>query len=341
MSSILAKPTPSAFSAMAYYPGTTSLVLLDTASFPAFVQEPTVQIFTWNGSAWTLQLAGLAQNPAPRTQCSMAYDGTSLVAFGGAGPDGTDFRNDTLTYNGSSWTTVLPNYNHVGLVKAIVSTTVNTSVYPNKVVNTGTTLPGLVIRAGSYMAQTSTGIVLHGGFDRHFIYQDTYTWSHGSQTWTQVFPATVPPIRKGAAFASNGTNNAILFGGCNESTMMNDVYSWNGSNWSKLVANYTKGSPSVRQNCAMAYYPTGGYWLLFGGSDTSGDLLNQTWKFDGSSVWTQLFPATSPSTREGASMAFDTSSGQMILFGGRNSKLLLGDTWNWSGGNWVLLSNPI
>jgi len=44
--------------------------------------------------------------------------------------------------------------------------------------------------------------------------------------------------------------------------------------------------------------------------------------------WTRQAPATSPSARYGASMAYDAATGTITLFGGDTAKLLA-DTWTW------------
>ena len=56
------------------------------------------------------------------------------------------------------------------------------------------------------------------------------------------------------------------------------------------------------------------------------------------STWTQLSPATSPPARYGASMAYDSATGQMVLFGGIGNSGLVSDTWAWNGTTWTQLS---
>ena len=56
-------------------------------------------------------------------------------------------------------------------------------------------------------------------------------------------------------------------------------------------------------------------------------------------TWTQLDPATSPSARSGAAMAYDASTGQLVLFGGStSSSSLVNDTWTWNGATWTQLT---
>ena len=63
----------------------------------------------------------------------------------------------------------------------------------------------------------------------------------------------------------------------------------------------------------MAYDPTTGDTVMFGGQDGS-NLLAETWSWDGS-TWTQQAPATSPSTRSGPLMVYDLAAANMVLFG--------------------------
>jgi hypothetical protein len=75
--------------------------------------------------------------------------------------------------------------------------------------------------------------------------------------------------------------------------------------------------------------------VFFGGNGNSGN-LGDTWTWNGT-TWTQLFPATSPSIRYGASMAYDPATGQLVLFGGAHPESTFGDTWTWNGTTWTQL----
>jgi hypothetical protein len=48
-------------------------------------------------------------------------------------------------------------------------------------------------------------------------------------------------------------------------------------------------------------------------------------------TWTQQSPATSPPARYSASMAYDSASSSVVLFGGFNTVNRLADTWTWDG----------
>ncbi len=52
-------------------------------------------------------------------------------------------------------------------------------------------------------------------------------------------------------------------------------------------------------------------------------------------AWTQQSPSSSPPARYLATMAWDASTGQVVLFGGEDSSGYLGDTWTWNGTTWT------
>ena len=66
--------------------------------------------------------------------------------------------------------------------------------------------------------------------------------------------------------------------------------------------------------------------MLFGGYDGATGHFDDAWTWDGT-TWTQLTPATSPPPRLGASMAYDTGTGQLVLFGGQSGGGMFNDTW--------------
>jgi hypothetical protein len=87
----------------------------------------------------------------------------------------------------------------------------------------------------------------------------------------------------------------------------------------------------------MVYDPVHYQTVLFGGEDSSGAALNDTWVYDGTN-WTHLQPAKSPTPRLWHAMAFDAANGNVVLFGGcpntTCTPAYLGDTWIWNGTTW-------
>jgi hypothetical protein len=87
--------------------------------------------------------------------------------------------------------------------------------------------------------------------------------------------------------------------------------------------------PPARQNASMAYDAATGTIVLFGGwRDAGGHYFGDTWTWDGS-TWTKQAPATHPSARYFASMAYDAATHTIVLFGG-SIGADVGDTWTWN-----------
>ncbi len=98
-------------------------------------------------------------------------------------------------------------------------------------------------------------------------------------------------------------------------------------------------SPPARQTAGLAYDPTTGTVVIFGGWDNSnnGSAFGDTWTWSGVN-WTQQFPPVSPPARNARqAMAYDPVSQRVVLFGGMGSDngryggTPFGDTWEWNG----------
>src|SRR5262249_8435506 len=83
--------------------------------------------------------------------------------------------------------------------------------------------------------------------------------------------------------------------------------------------------------------------VIFGGSEYSRALRNDTWEWSGSE-WKQSFPAHSPPARGYCSLVFRSATGRTLLFGGvRTAAPTLqwfADTWEWDGTDWTQLFPP-
>ncbi len=95
-------------------------------------------------------------------------------------------------------------------------------------------------------------------------------------------------------------------------------------------------SPSPRASHAMAYDTGRGVAVVFGGADSGGNELGDTWEWDSATMtWSQRFPAHSPSPRYGAAMAYDAARDVTVLFGGTTGLFFYDDTWLWDGNDWT------
>jgi hypothetical protein len=255
--------------------------------------------WVWDGSTWTRQHP--TASPPARFGASMAYDAATgtVVLFGGENRRARVPR-DTWVWDGSTWTQQHP------------ATSPRGRIYPAMAYDAAT---GNVVMFGG---ETATGQLLH----------DTWVWD--GSTWTQQAPATSPPARMGASMAYDAaTSNVVMFSGYNSRFALSGTWVWDGSTWTKQAP---ATSPAARWGASMAYDVATSDVVLFGGFDpvTGTKDFGDTWVWDGS-TWTKQAPATSPSARYLASMAYDAATGNVVLSGGFNTVTQdgLGDTWTW------------
>ena len=128
------------------------------------------------------------------------------------------------------------------------------------------------------------------------------------------------------------TGTAVLFGSTGHQPRQ--TWTWDGSTWTRQSP---ATSPPTRWGAAMAYDAATSTVVLFGGDHQIplGLGLADTWAWDGS-AWTEQSPATSPSARSAASLAYDAATGTVVLFGGTGGipghPTFLRGTWTWSAG---------
>jgi hypothetical protein len=202
--------------------------------------------------------------PQPRSFTSFVYDPhlKQSVLFGGW--DGTNFRDDTWTWNGTDWTQVSKNP------------------------------PPSRELASVWYDPTLQRTVIYGGLgrltstDRITRYGDM--WQFDGTGWTEIKPANVPGTRFGAKVAVDPRNgHALLFGGLlmtgtepnQVQSYAGDMWEWNGTNWSQLT---TDGNPPARENTAFAFDPNRNELVMFAGY--GGYYLSDIWSLtNGNKTW--------------------------------------------------------
>lgn len=160
--------------------------------------------------------------------------------------------------------------------------------------------------------------------------------------WTQLQPSgTAPSARVGhRVIYDAGRDRLILVGGDTAAIFGNgivgDVWeldfagSADGA-WKQLSASNAAGVPSARRDVSLAIDTTHQIAVMFGGAFSFDTYTDEVWTFDlASSTWKQAQPVGGlPSARFGAKMAFDDTTGQMVLFGGHDAGAigLRNDSW--------------
>lgn len=183
-------------------------------------------------------------------------------------------------------------------------------------------------------------ILLFGGATPTSTLSDTLTYANG--TWTDISGnQNSTPGARYAAFITYdpADQEVVMFGGYDLSTgtYYSDTWLFAHGLWHQLTYNSTATHPSGRWRGGFAYDAHDGYAVLFGGTDSTGAALSDTWEFHNNS-WTKLSPSGSPPGRYRTSMAYDAGDGYVVMFGGCTSSCPASDTWRYVNDSWKSLS---
>lgn len=182
-------------------------------------------------------------------------------------------------------------------------------------------------------------------------------WSSvaASGTCTLSTATTTGTFRADMPGASDGSR-IWVFGGRkdnNTANTYNDLWVFDSATgtFTQRIADQQPGSPHARGRHASAYSPLTGKLYVFGGNnsntgpDAAATLRNDIWEFDPiANTWTDVTPTTgpAPAPREWAAMAFEPTTGGMLVFGGRTGILATdppnNETWLFLSGSWTLMS---
>lgn len=318
---------------------------------------------TWNftGGSW-VDLAP-ATSPAARSWQGMAWDpsDSNILMFGGESAPGGTIFGDSWTWGvGSgappklSITSFSADPSSVDVGSPTVLTVAPTGgVGPYTYAYTG--LPaGCASASTPELNCTPTAA---GGYPVIVTVTDsTSATAHaelnlsvqalGLDTWINVTGSVVvaPSARYGAAMVTDSADGYILlFGGCGTyglstcSQMLGDTWIFQKGYWYNITANLAT-SPSPRWMAGIAYDAQDGYVVLYGGQNSAGQDLSDTWTFH-AGVWTNISAtAGSPPGRNGPAFAYDPADKYVVMFGGSDLSGGLDDTWTFSAGVWTQLS---
>ena len=313
-SGVIANVTPTSpsyrfMSSMVYDPATKEVVLFGGATSSNGMIATLGDTWEWNGQTWTKM--NPANSPSPRAGSAISYDESTrtVLLFGGIEiQDGTlHTLNDTWEWNGSNWN----------------------QQYPTK---------SPVSRAGASMAYdpiTRTDVLYGGMTSNSYVLDDTWEWD--GSNWRQDAPRTIPGGRAESAMVYDPVSRTIvMFGGLANnwtgSVALSDTWVWDGTNW---VEQYPTNSPTARFGMSAVFDSALGEIIVNGGSTSFGALpgLSDTWAYDSrANSWSLIAGANPaiykssgiaphatsifPPARTAASMAYDGSSSQIVLFTG-------------------------
>jgi hypothetical protein len=303
--------------AMSQYPAGNAgnrTILFTAGSFPGYSNFLN-ETFTFTGTNWTSNSANLINSNGPlpcRMDFVLCYDSVNLMLFGGRTSSSTGgVYGDTWVYGPGS----NPVWTQLGGI--------------------GYSLASPYGRYNCEAAYVSgTGVLVFGGQNLLYNTTDTWLWSGSAQTWTQqtVANGTGPYARIGHVMSGNNSGTVLMFGGETTNQQKNDTWQWTiGGGW---VQQSPTTVPSVRSFASMDYDIANSRWVMHGGKNEYGYLV-ETWLYS-SGNWSQVsVPAgTGPLGRINAQIAYDSTSGYITLFGGTVATTGYPDntTWQLQGG---------
>ena len=216
--------------------------------------------------------------------------------------------------------------------------------------------PGPRSGHGMVVDEARQKIVFFGGeyfneeieWDKKY-FNDTWEFDLKTLTWEKKEPSTHPRERADFAIAYSPVSKKVVIQGGRQiydgNLIPNGNYSpstweWNGNEW-KFI---TTSGPSRRELHNMVWNPSTSEIVLFGGTvwrGLPGDriYLNDIWVYS-ENQWKELTSSDAPRGRSSATMVFDSTNNEIVLYGGQyRSKLYLKDTFSWDGNKWLQISD--
>lgn len=164
----------------------------------------------------------------------------------------------------------------------------------------------------------------------------------GNPVWTQLNVSNDgPSIRNGFTAVYNPAGSRmIVFGGSDGTTDFNEVWllaNANGLNgaptWTNILPQGAAGAPAGRSGHTAVYDPARDTMTIFGGIGQPSDtwMLSSASGIGGTPVWAPVNSGDDgPAARADWTAVLDTSSSNMVVFGGYNTDFL-NDAWSLTG----------
>jgi hypothetical protein len=331
-------------------------------SNPAESSKTTDELWAWDGTNWTQVVDD--RIILRTTNSAFAWDGKwkSLVIFGGNLAYTAAPQNDTMMYRDDNWISPPSDITSPAprSLFAMASDSVNNVIWLIGGISDSATFSDLwKFEDGFWHHVPSEGMPVCSSplasFDTDrgklvLVCSDSSTSEWDGTTWKTFTDLRTRPEERRLSHMvyDKQLKKTVLYGGYNIlGNYINKTWTWNGTEWTEVKANKR---PHLRALGSMWYDPILRKTVLFGGigrKDNEGRLerFNDMWSFDGS-TWTEIKPATLPTTRYGAQIAVDPNSNRAILFGGLGletdgalqKQVYADDTWEWNGTTWTKLA---
>jgi hypothetical protein len=212
------------------------------------------ETWEWDAQTWVQKEV---ESPFACDHFAMVYDPTSadVILFGGQAESQVP-NNETWSWNGETWTSVSKDG------------------------------PGSRAHFGFVYDPTHQQVLLYGGFTGR-VFNDFWVWRDNA--WQEINFSSGPGTLSHFGMTYDANNDAlVIFGGAGTAStfrsLSNRTWIFMDGAWSEMIL---EESPSTRGLPAMAYDPDRRKVLLYGGFDSDGNELDDTWEWDGN-TWTCL-----------------------------------------------------
>ncbi|MFO0833050.1 MAG: kelch repeat-containing protein [Phycisphaerales bacterium] len=192
---------------------------------------------------------------------------------------------------------------------------------------------GPTVRAypGMVYDTSASRVLMYGGGTGSAYRRDLWQWSAGAWSLVDSGVSSGPGARRGHVMAFDADRGtAVVYGGGGVTT--SDTWEWSGG-WAQAG---TTG-PTPRGFGAMVYDSAVHACVMFGGWGGGFAYFNDTQLWNGS-AWSAAAGVQTPHERGFHAMAYDAARGVVVMYGGLWNEVggshTLGDTWEWSGGQW-------
>ncbi len=276
--------------------------------------------YDYNTNTWEKITAN--QYPYQKIGMGMAYDSES---------------NKTIIYGGSPEEDVESNQTWV------FDSNDNTWVNAAPTINPGLRGGGIMV----YDSESDVIVLFCGGLGKDanplgesIHYNDTWVFNYNANTWTNVTPVISPPGRGNFDMAYDSeSDRVIMFGGYLRGSggyWGDEYYStetwsydYNTNAWENLT---TASGPEGRTYYKMAYDSESDRIIMFGGYHHADNPYGEeTWSYDyNSNTWTQKDALGTSPFRYKHSMAYDSESDLIIIFGGSETSYYDIDDETWT-----------
>lgn len=208
--------------------------------------------------------------------------------------------------------------------------------------------PGLMLgQAMAFDSRRQATVLFGGGNPQTGPLYTSDTWEWDGAIWNKRNSGQAPARQDAGMAYDSDRGVCVMFGGGTNlflaDTPFNDTWEWDGFVWKLRLGNDPAAAdrPPPLEKPIMVYDSVRKRTVLLGSSEHIGSQVNpvtRTWEWDGN-VW--MARSNAPPPRVDSAMAFDSSRGVSVVFGGTdyNSPVDLNDTWTWDGSTWKLASS--